>query len=311
MNKITESATSVAPSTPPRTPPRMLRVRRTQQLTPHMRRITLAGAALAGFPINSGGAHIKLLLPRDGQLEPVLPTLGPDGVIWPADDIRPIARTYTVGRYDAQTGELDVDFVLHGDDGPASSWALHAEPGAAIGLAGPGGPPRFVPDADYFLLLGDPSAFAVLAAVLAALPADAQGQILIEVPDNSEIQTLPHPPGMHLRWLSRDGAPAGRSTLLLDQVRALDFPTTKLSVTLAGESTQVVTLREYLLKQRGVPRSAMYAVPYWKDAHTEEDYHAERHRIMDRFELELAQQNKLQESDAIIRTINTTKETSS
>lgn len=279
--------------TPPRTPPRLLRVRRTQQLTPHMRRITLAGEAIAGFPLDSDGAHIKLLLPRPGQIEPVLPTLGSDGPVWPPDDIRPIARTYTVGRYDAEAGELDIDFVLHGDDGPASSWALHAEPGAAIGVAGPGGPPRFLPDADYFLLLGDPSAFAVLAAVLAALPEHARGHVLIEVPDKSEIQSLRHPPGVDLRWLSRDGAPAGTSTLLLDQVSALSLPLAGLSVTLAGESTQVVALREYLLKQRGVPRRAMYAVPYWKDAHTEEDYHAERHRIMDAFELDqLARQER-------------------
>ncbi|CDG83716.1 siderophore-interacting protein [Janthinobacterium agaricidamnosum] len=274
-----------ATGAPARTPPRMLRVRRTLQLTPHMRRITLAGPALAGFPPHSDGAHIKLLLPRPGQAEPVLPTLGPDGPVWPPDDVRPIARTYTVGRHDAAAGELDIDFVLHGDNGPASSWALHAVPGTAVGVAGPGGPPRFLPQAGYYLLLGDPSAFAALAAVLRALPADARGDALIEVPDPGEIQPLRHPPGIAVRWLSRQGAPAGTSTLLLEQVRALDWPAGPVSVTLAGESTQTVLLREYLLKERGVPRRAMYAVPYWKDEHTEEAYHAERHRIMDAFEL--------------------------
>ncbi|WP_211441945.1 siderophore-interacting protein [Collimonas humicola] len=278
-------APTPTPAATPRTPPRMLRVRRTLQLTPHMRRITLAGPALAGFPLDSNGAHIKLLLPRPGQVEPVLPTLGPDGPVWPPDDIRPIARTYTVGRYDAEAGELDVDFVLHGDDGPASSWALHAVAGTAVGVAGPGGPPRFVPDAEYYLLLGDPSAFAALAAVLGALPGHARGEALIEVPDRSEIQHLRHPPGIAVRWLSREGAPAGSSTLLLDHVRELHWPAAAVSVTLAGESTQVVALREYLLKERAVPRRAMYAVPYWKDEHTEEAYHAERHRIMDAFEL--------------------------
>lgn len=269
----------------PRTPPRMLHVRRTLQLTPNMRRITLSGAALAGFPPHSDGAHIKLLLPRAGQIEPLLPTLGPDGPIWPPAEIRPIARTYTVARYDALAGELDVDIVLHGDDGPASGWALRAVPGTAVGVAGPGGAPRFVPDADYFLLIGDPSALAVLAAVLRALPVHACGEALIEVPDRSEIQELQHPPGLRVRWLSREGAPAGSSTLLLEQVRQLRWPAASVSVTLAGESTQVVALREYLLRQRAVPRHAMYAVPYWKDRHTEEAYHAERHRIMDAFEL--------------------------
>jgi NADPH-dependent ferric siderophore reductase len=51
----------------PRTPPRLLRVCRTRHLTPHLRRVTLSGPALAGFPTGSDGAHIKLLLAREGQ----------------------------------------------------------------------------------------------------------------------------------------------------------------------------------------------------------------------------------------------------
>lgn len=279
-------------SAPARTLPRLLRVRRTLQLTPQMRRVTLAGAALAGFPADSDGAHIKLLLPRAGQREPVLPTLGPDGPLWPPADVRPIARTYTVGRYDAAAGELDIDFVLHGDDGPASRWARRAAPGDAIGVAGPGGPARFQPGAAHYLLLGDPSALAALAAVLAALPDDARGDALIEVPDSKEIRALPHPAGVSLRWLVRAGVRAGDSRLLLAALRELAWPAGAVSVTLAGESGQVVALREHLLTERGLPRQALYAVPYWKDEHDEEAYHAERHRIMDRFEQDLDAQTR-------------------
>ncbi|NHZ95268.1 siderophore-interacting protein [Massilia sp. CCM 8734] len=271
-------------TTPKRTPPRMLYVRRTLQLTPLMRRITLAGDALAGFPLESDGAHIKLLLARDGQREPVLPTLGPDGPVWPPADIRPIARTYTVARYDAEAGELDVDLVLHGDDGPASRWAVHAQPGDAVGVAGPGGPPRFVPGADYHLMIGDPSALAALAAALRGVPRKARGTVLIEVPDHSEVQALPYPAAFTVHWLSRRGARPGASTLLLDAVKALAWPPGRVSVTLAGESNQLLAVRDFLLHERGVARTDMYAVPYWKDEHTEEAYHAERHRIMDELE---------------------------
>ncbi|NHZ92173.1 siderophore-interacting protein [Massilia sp. CCM 8733] len=271
-------------TTPKRTPPRMLYVRRTLQLTPLMRRITLAGDALAGFPPESDGAHIKLLLAREGQREPVLPTLGPDGPVWPPADIRPIARTYTVARYDADAGELDVDLVLHGDDGPASRWAVHAQAGDAVGVAGPGGPPRFVPDADYHLMIGDPSALAAIAAALRGVPRKARGTVLIEVPDHSEVQALPYPAAFTVHWLSRRGARAGASTLLLDAVKALAWPAGRVSVTLAGESNQLLAVRDFLLHERGVARAGMYAVPYWKDEHTEEAYHAERHRIMDELE---------------------------
>ncbi|PHV11874.1 siderophore-interacting protein [Chitinimonas sp. BJB300] len=268
----------------PRTPPRLLRVRRITQLAPQLRRVTLVGTALAGFPEGEEGSHIKLMLAREGQVEPVLPTLGPDGPIWPPADQRPISRTYTVARYDAAAGELDVDFVLHGDDGPASRWALHAKAGDAIGVAGPAGPDRHQRNADFYLLVGDPSSLAALSAVLNALPADARGYALVEVPNRDEIMPLPHPVGVELQWLSRDGAAAGASTRLLDAVRNLAWPTGRVSVTLAGESTQVVAIRDWLLHERKLPRDMLYAVPYWKDTYTEEAYHAERHRIMDELE---------------------------
>lgn len=275
---------STEPGNPARTPPRMLYVRSTQQLSPQLRRVVLAGPQLADFPDNSDGAHIKLLLARHGQREPVLPTLGPDGPVWPPADVRPIARTYSVAHYDKRAGTLAVDFVLHDDDGPASRWARHAKPGDAIGVAGPGGPPRHQPEADFFVLFGDPSALAGLAAVLAALPAKARGAAYIEVPASSEIRQLVHPPGVAVHWLVRANKRAGASRLLLHAARRLAWPPGQVSVTLAGESTQVVALRRYLVEERGLPRETMYAVPYWKDMLSEEAYHAERHRIMDSFE---------------------------
>lgn len=269
-----------------RTPPRLLRVRRTEQLTPNMKRITLVGEELSGFPLNSDGTHIKLLLPREGQLEPILPKLGPNGPIWPPAGIRPISRTYTVSRYDEHTGELDVDFVLHGDNGPASRWALNAQQGSAIGLAGPGGPALFRPHADWFLLVGDPSSLALINAVLRQLPTDAQGMVFIEVPHIDEIQVLSLPNHIKARWLLRGEHPAGQSTLLLDAVKSMPWNEGTPSVTLAGENSQVVALRDHVLNERAVPRSMIYAVPYWKDEHTEEAYHEERHRIMDELEQE-------------------------
>jgi NADPH-dependent ferric siderophore reductase len=260
-----------------------LRVKRKQHLAPNLMRITLSGDALAGFPAHSDGSHIKLMLPRAGQIDPVLPTLGPDGPIWPPADQRPIVRTYSVSQYHAEAGELDVDFVLHGDNGPASSWAIHAEIGAGVGVAGPGGPDRFQANADWFLLIGDLSAYAAIAAVCRALPDDARGHILLEISDETEQCPLPCPPGMTLAWLSRNGTRAGTSQLLLNAVSKLAWPSTP-SVTLAGESTQIVAIRDWLMNEKGLPRNSFYAVPYWKDLQDEEAYHQERHRIMDEFE---------------------------
>ncbi|WP_064748236.1 siderophore-interacting protein [Lysobacter antibioticus] len=265
--------------------PRLLRVARIVQRSPQMRRITLSGADLAGFPGGCEGAHIKLLFPAVAGEAPALPGMGERGPVWPADAPRPHVRTYTVARHDPQACELDVDIVLHGDDGPASRWAATARPGDPLGLAGPGGPPLFQPQAERFVLIGDPSSYALLCAVIAQLPAQARVDALLEVPDAGEILDLPSHPRLHARWFSRDGAPAAPSRRLLDALRAMPWPTgQRLSVTLAGETAQVVAIRDFLAREREVPRSMMYAVPYWKETWDEDRYHEERHRIMDAFE---------------------------
>ena len=99
---------------------RVLTVVRTEQLTPHMRRITLAGDDLDGFVSPAHDDHVKLFFPAPGETAPVLPVLG-NGAnpIEYAQGARPIARNYTPRRYDAERRELEIDFVLHGD-GPAS-----------------------------------------------------------------------------------------------------------------------------------------------------------------------------------------------
>ncbi|MGC1509040.1 siderophore-interacting protein [Ketobacter sp.] len=271
-------------SKPRRLPPRPLQVVRSTLLNPKLVRITLGtkpgGTELNEFPEDSRGDHIKLMFPRAHQTVPKLPTLGPDGPVWPAADERPITRTYSVSQFRAEQGELDVDFVLH-SEGPGSLWAESAKPGDAVGLAGPGGPKRVKPGADWYLLVADPSSYAAFAAALDSLPPHATGYALIEVgAANEEIET-PHPPGIELRWLVREQGRAGESRLLIDAVQELAWLRGTPSVMVSGENAQVIAIRNYVVREHRVPKAMIYAVPYWKDLHDEERYHQERHRIMD------------------------------
>lgn len=249
-------------------------------LTPRMRRLRFEGDALADFPEDCEGAHIKLLFPLRDDAPPALPTLGAGGPQWPQDRPRPWSRTYTVAAIDPVRRRLDVDFVLHGDDGPASRWAARATPGQVLGLIGPGGPSLYRPDAERFLLIGDPSSLPLLRAVMRKLPDTAAGDVLIELPDPGERQPLPPRPRMRVHWLRR--------AELLDAVRALSPPDGAVSLTLAGESGQVVAIRRYLRDHWRLPKAMMYAVPYWKERLDEDGYHDERHRIMDGFDAEAA-----------------------
>lgn len=58
---------------------RLLRVLRIAQRTARMRRITVGGSELDGFPAGSEGAHIKLFLPAEAGQTPVLPAFGDHG----------------------------------------------------------------------------------------------------------------------------------------------------------------------------------------------------------------------------------------
>lgn len=274
---MTQLPPSVAP--PPHRP-RRLTVLETRALGPRMRRITLTGSELRDFPAAGPGAHIKLFLPRPGQ-EPLLPTRSADGLVWPPGE-RPAVRTYSLRSHDPARDTVDVDFVLHGDEGPASRWAARARAGDPLGMAGPGGPPLLAADADFHLLAGDLSALPAIAAVLEALPATARGVALVEVADDADQQPLRHPPGLKVHWVQRPKTPP-REPALASAVQALPWPAAplRISATIAGESSAVIAIRRHLLFERSLARDALYAVPYWRRGESEERYHEERHRIMD------------------------------
>lgn len=260
---------------------RRLEVVRVTDITPHMRRITLGGEAMVGFPEECNGFNIKMFFPRPGQNEPMLPTITSEGPIWPPAEERPFTRTYTVRRYTPAAGELDIDFVLHGDEGPASRWALNAEPGTVIGIGGPRVEGSVIPDADWYLLVGDETALPAISAILELLPSTAQGEAFIEVADASEEQVIEFEAQIKLTWLHRNGIRQGQSTFLETAVRQIDLPNEGVYVWVTAESVAVKAIRNYLRKERGLARQDVYAVPYWRAGLSEEAYHDERHRVMD------------------------------
>src|SRR5882757_7013915 len=150
---------------------RTLQVLRTHLVTPRMTRVTLGGDELAGFPGDGPDQRIKLFFPMPGQRRPAMPRASSGGPVWPPGEPRPVIRSYTVRRFDAAAGELDVDFVLHGAHGPAAAWAAAAEPGDWVGVSDPGGRYRPDPTAQAHLVIGDESALPAIATVLEALSA--------------------------------------------------------------------------------------------------------------------------------------------
>jgi NADPH-dependent ferric siderophore reductase len=96
--------------------PRELKVIGSKRLTANMHRVTRGGEGMRDFPADHEPGYIKFNFPH-------------------ADGDRPIFRIYS-GRFQREN-EIDVDFALHGDGGPAPRWAIACQDGETIMAGGP------------------------------------------------------------------------------------------------------------------------------------------------------------------------------
>jgi NADPH-dependent ferric siderophore reductase len=250
------------PSPPPDDGPRpvdVLTVAAVGQVTPSVRRVTLTGDPAA---VGRLQPTVNVLVPRVDDPAPRWPAVARDGrIVWPTGSHGVSLRSYTARRQDPATGEVDVDFVLHGD-GPAAAWASAAGPGAVLGVAG-SGPLGFSP-APVLLLVADETALPAVARILGEAADDTRGVALVEVADQAEEQDLAAPDGVELRWLHRDGIPPGESPLLVDAVAALDRPDGAVFAWVAAESATVRAVRADLRGRWGLTRAEHHAIGYWR-----------------------------------------------
>jgi NADPH-dependent ferric siderophore reductase len=268
MSTLPASPSAPAPEAAPRKrrPPRRVQVTRVQTLSPLMRRITLRGAELEGFEVNDPASYMKLIFPEPGQTEPDRPL--PDGP-------RPKSmRTYTPLAVRADVHEVDVDFVLHGD-GPASTWAAQAQAGQVLYLMGPGPGYKLALDAPSHFLIGDDSALPAFETILAALPASAQAQLLVEVVDAAEERLLQSAAKVDTRWVARGTDNTQAGSALEAALRKNGAPTADARIYLACEAAAMRGIRRLLIEELGVDRSRIVGRGYWKLGtvnHPDHDY---------------------------------------
>jgi NADPH-dependent ferric siderophore reductase len=231
-----------------------------RDVTPAVRRVTLTASARV---VSAAGPTLSLLVPRVGDPEPRWPRVARDGrIVWPEGSHGVALRSYTSRRQDPAAGEVDIDFVLHGD-GPAAAWAAAAAPGALLGVASSA--PLGDAPAGWLLLAGDETALPAISRVLAAAAPQTRGVALLEVAGPAEEQRLIAPPGVEVRWLHRAGAEPGTTTLLAEAVAALDRPAGEdLFAWVGAESATVRAVRADLRGRWGLRRHQHHAIGYWR-----------------------------------------------
>ena len=226
----------------------------TEWLTPHLVRVTLGGPGFAQFEDRpETDKYVKLMF------------TDADSLI--------VTRTYTVRHVDAESQTLDIDFVVHGDEGLAGPWAAAAEPGSTLRLMGPGGGYAPRPDAEWYLFLGDLSAVPAIAAALEALPADAVGVVHIQVDADDAILDLEAPDGFELHWVVD---PQLEIETLADRVRSMPWADGDVDVFAHGERESMKALRRALFEERGLERGQVSLSGYWERGRTEDRFQAEK-----------------------------------
>ena len=224
--------------------PRNLAVKSCSYVSPNMRRIRLGGEAMASFPVNQESAYIKLMFAS-------------------VDTGRPITRTYTIRNHYQESGDIDVDFVIHGDAGPASAWAANAKVGDSMTIDGPGPKKLLDNSADWFLLAGDMTALPAISANLKNLPDNAMGYAVIEILDEQDKQELQKPASMAIHWVV-NSLPTGEVSPLFESVVAMPWLQGRPSIWAACEFSTMRALRKYFKQDRAANKKDLYVSSYWK-----------------------------------------------
>ncbi|MET3460208.1 siderophore-interacting protein [Variovorax atrisoli] len=266
---MTDFSASPASTAPDRTPRRVrhelrfrkLAVKTVQRVTPHLIRVTLTGDDLAGFQSPGFDDHVKLFFPDPATGKLSLPTMGPEGPVWPEG--RPTMRDYTPRRHDAKAGTLEIDFALH-EAGPATQWAEQAKAGDILGVGGPRGSFIVPTEFDWHLLIGDDTALPAISRRLAELPAGARAVVLAEIDSEADEIAFDTQAELILKWAHRRGTEPGLSHVLLDALKAMKLPAGDFHAWVGCESAIAKALRAHLVGERGANPKWTRASGYWR-----------------------------------------------
>ena len=213
---------------------------RRTQVSASLVRFTFTGPDVGQMATYAPDQRVKLFFPEGGgSLDPLFEIAKLEEHDWYGayralpDAQRPSARTYTIRALRPEQAEVDVEFVLHGDNGPASRWAMHARPGERLAMTAPDAtaegpklgyewkPPQGV---RRILILADETALPAAAGILETLDEwslKPRVEALLEVPRSDDVQQLTQAAKLH--WLARDAEPGCQhGELLMRALRDID-----------------------------------------------------------------------------------------
>ncbi|GAB2528644.1 siderophore-interacting protein [Paramicrobacterium agarici] len=250
-------------------------VQRVEWLNDSMVRVTVFGESLRGFTALGPNDHVKLFFPDPETGDLTTPEVTADGLKRPTDGLI-LSRDFTPLAFrENGTGgvpELDIDFVVHGDEAPATSFAAHVHPGLQLGIGGPRGS-KLVPDGiARVVLIADETALPAFSRWLRMLPPDVKVTSIVQVHDEDAESYLTgeHRTRTNVEVLYREDGPGQ----LIEAVRSLGSIGDDTFVWAAGEANELVDVRRYFRRDLGLPKEQVEVEGYWKRGIVNLDHHA-------------------------------------
>ncbi|MBH9387568.1 siderophore-interacting protein [Pseudomonas aeruginosa] len=248
-------------------------LKRREQLSPALTRFVFGGPEVAEMKTLAADQRIKIFFPDASGQPPSLP----GGSEWyqayrsGAPARRPPMRTYTIRALRAEQEEVDVEFVLHGENGPASAWATHARIGDRLQLAAPNrqygddpGGYEWKPPAGvrHILLIADETALPAVAGILEELAGEAEPPVVeafLEVPGEADILDLPAIPGARLHWLPRHqaGIHSRNGERMIEAARQARLPEREVAGG-AAQELEDIDIDEEILWELASPESGSF-----------------------------------------------------
>ncbi len=255
---------------------RQATVVRVERVAPPIVRVTVSGPEFADFSSAGPADHVRVFFPDAATGELVAPTpVGPgeDGIVRP--DRASIARDFTPLPRAVDGGiEVDLDFFVHPDPGPASSWAESAEPGDALVVLGPRGSRRAPQDIDGLLLICDETSLPSASRWVREIPSGTRVDVVAAVAGSGDWVAgyLGEVPGVDIRVQVVVPDATGATTLAaLEKLPPIGEG---VFVWAAGEASALVAVRRHLRRELGLSASQAQLSGYWRRGTVAFDHHA-------------------------------------
>ncbi|KAF2080691.1 siderophore-interacting protein [Flavobacterium sharifuzzamanii] len=242
-------------------------------ITPHYIRITfiMSDEQVNLFQNMRSGSNNKIYIPS----ETAMYCNDYEESIWNSDFFIAM-RTYTTRNIDLINKTLQIDFVAHGDNGPASKWAENAKSGDFLGIAMKESQKPLVPSSENYFIVGDSTAIPVISVILESLTSTSNVMLLLEVSSYRDVFVLNTKAHLNVKWIYNP-SPLDGSKLAEECIALLDKEKQQYAFA-AAEFETIQKIKKHLKEELQLERDCFYAVSYWKRGSSEEESNQERQK---------------------------------